>query len=62
MIGMDESETDKWIELIKPIEKATGWKCYGFDPGFILDNPQGTATVSLPKSFVEDFNKRLKEV
>ncbi len=44
-----------WEALYKPIEKMTGWVCYGFDPGMSFREPGNgrTDSVQLPTAFVQ---------
>ena len=51
----------EWTGMIKFVEELTGWKCYGFDPGFSLSDPKNLITVSLSLDFVRALKKGLNE-
>ncbi len=57
--GKDTENADEyiksWRELAKPIEKATGYKLYGFNPGFSFSNGREVIDISC------EFVKKLKE-
>lgn len=57
--GQDTENTDEyiksWRELAKPIEKATGYLLYGFNPGLAFSNGREVIDIST------EFAKKLKE-
>lgn len=48
-----------WRTLADPIEKATGWKLYAFDPGLSFSDPENYRVVSLPIDFAKALGHAL---
>ena len=49
---------EAWQTLGRPIEEATGFYLYGFDPTLSFSN--GPLNVQLPVGFVEKMNEALE--
>ena len=50
---------DAWQGIANPIEDATGWHLYGFDPTLSFSN--GKAVVQMPVDFAKDLSDALLE-
>lgn len=50
---------DAWKEFAEPIEKATGIKAYGYDPGILFRSKERQETLDLPNWFIERINNAL---
>lgn len=50
---------EAWRKLAAPIEKATGWKLYGFNPDLAFTSPQTRQSVSLPVTFAQALSNAL---
>jgi hypothetical protein len=57
----DDLYVSKWRETFAAIEEATGWQCYGFDPGCSLSTGEHS-TVSLRLHECQKLNDICKEL
>lgn len=46
-----EEMTTAWEKLAKPIERATGWTMYAFDPDLAFHSPDQWRTAHIPVRF-----------
>ena len=51
---------EAWRKFVEPIEKATGIKAYGFDPGVAFRSEELGITLELPSWFITRINNALE--